>query len=281
MTPHIHVLIVDDEKRFVENTAKILRRRGYEVSSAFDGLQAVEAFQRGTRFDVVVLDVRMPGMDGIETLKEIKRIDSQVEVIMLTGHASLESGTRAMRLGAFDYLMKPCDLEDLTAKINEALEVEKIRRQPVLWPRNRVKDLALYSFIRLETRDPLAKALAVFKRENRRAQVETVFIQDDQGRFKGIVSRQDLLDEARQAHPETFITWSELIDAPDLLPPKPLEQIMSKAPPQAAAPEDPLTDTAHRMIRHNIRCLPVLKGENVIGIVRLQDILRYVEHETE
>ena len=281
MASNIHVLIVDDEKRFVENTAKILRRRAYEVSTAFDGSQAIEKLKGPIRFDVVVLDVKMPGIDGIATLKEIKKIDPKVEVIMLTGHASLESGTQAMRCGAFDYLMKPCDIENLMAKINEALEVERIKRHPVLWPRNRVKDLALYSFIKLDTQDPLAKALAVFKRESRRAVVETVFIQDAHGRFQGIVSRQDLLAEAQKLHPGVSLSWPDLINDPGLLPPGRLGRIMRKPPPQAAAPGDSLTDTAHRMISENVRCLPVVKSGNVVGIVRLHDILRYVEHETE
>ncbi len=117
----IRVLLVDDEDDFRTTLAKRLRKRQLEVAEADSGRSAVNLLRQGT-FDVVVLDVRMPGMDGIETLQHLKTINPLVEVIMLTGHASVESGIEGMRLGAFDYLMKPCDINDLINKIRDAYQ---------------------------------------------------------------------------------------------------------------------------------------------------------------
>jgi two-component system OmpR family response regulator len=117
----IRVLLVDDEEDFRTTLAKRMAKRKVEVAEAESGLAAVELLQNGV-FDVVVLDVRMPGMDGIETLRRIKAIRPLVEVIMLTGHASVESGIEGMRLGAFDYLMKPCEINELLLKIQDAYQ---------------------------------------------------------------------------------------------------------------------------------------------------------------
>ena len=115
----IRVLLVDDEDDFRTTLAKRLRKRELEVAEAESGMSAINLLKQGT-FDVVVLDVRMPGMDGIETLKEIKIVDPQVEVIMLTGHASVEFGLKGMQLGAFDYVMKPAPLNELLDTIGQA-----------------------------------------------------------------------------------------------------------------------------------------------------------------
>ncbi|MBI5252363.1 MAG: response regulator [Desulfomonile tiedjei] len=114
------VLLVDDEAPFVEALAKRLDKRGVTVSTAFSGPEALEKLQEDSRIDVVVLDVKMPGMDGIDALKAIKLAYPLVEVVMLTGHATVESAIEGMKLGALDYLMKPCEMEILMTKLQEA-----------------------------------------------------------------------------------------------------------------------------------------------------------------
>lgn len=114
------VLIVDDEAAFVEALAKRLAKRELNVAIALSGLEALEKIQADPRTDVVILDVKMPDMDGVETLKAIKAKWPLVEVIMLTGHATVESAIEGMKLGALDYLMKPCDMDVLMAKVKEA-----------------------------------------------------------------------------------------------------------------------------------------------------------------
>jgi len=118
---NFRILIVDDEDDFREAIIKRLKARKIDVEGADSGPRALEMLDVQD-FDVVILDVRMPGMDGIETLREIKRKKPLVEVIILTGHASVETGIQVMQLGAFDYLMKPITLDDLLDKVRQARE---------------------------------------------------------------------------------------------------------------------------------------------------------------
>ncbi|MBN2125836.1 MAG: response regulator [Deltaproteobacteria bacterium] len=113
------VLVVDDEREFADALSERLVIRNYDVAISLTGEDAVEK-ARKTNFDVVVLDVQLPGVDGIEVLRDIKRIKPLTEVIMLTGHATVESAILGMKLGAMDYLMKPCETDDLVAKIDRA-----------------------------------------------------------------------------------------------------------------------------------------------------------------
>jgi DNA-binding NtrC family response regulator len=118
------ILIVDDEERFRLTLSKRLAERGLEVGATVGtGIEALQEIS-SKRYDVVLLDVKMPGMDGIQTLGEIKKINPHIEVILLTGHASVDSAVDGMRLGAYDYLMKPCDIEVLMEKINGASEIK-------------------------------------------------------------------------------------------------------------------------------------------------------------
>jgi DNA-binding NtrC family response regulator len=113
------VLLVDDEPEFLETLVKRLKKRKLEVYSATGGKEALNTLKE-TPVDVVVLDVKMPDMDGIETLREIKQLRPSVEVIMLTGHANVEVAIQGMELGAFDYLMKPMDIDELLYKLQDA-----------------------------------------------------------------------------------------------------------------------------------------------------------------
>ncbi|MBW2646936.1 MAG: response regulator [Deltaproteobacteria bacterium] len=113
------VMVVDDEKDFVEMLSLRLNETGEKVTSANSGQECLDALAKDN-VDVVVLDIKMPGMDGIETLQEIKKRFPLVEVIMLTGHGSTESAVEGMKLGAFDYLLKPADFDDLSAKLDAA-----------------------------------------------------------------------------------------------------------------------------------------------------------------
>ena len=126
------VLLVDDEKDFVEMLSLRLQETGEKVFSAYSGKACLEILE-DTDMDVVILDIKMPGMDGMETLKEIKKRFPLVEVIMPTGQGSAETAVAGMKLGAFDYLMKPAEFDDLSAKLENARkrkddQVERIRQ---------------------------------------------------------------------------------------------------------------------------------------------------------
>jgi len=115
------VMLVDDEVQFVEAITKRLRKREIQVISCLSGEKALKVLETHRNLDVVILDVKMPVMDGIQTLQEIKKRFPLVEVIMLTGYATLETAVEGMKLGAFSYLIKPCDIEDLVEKVQEAV----------------------------------------------------------------------------------------------------------------------------------------------------------------
>ncbi len=132
---NVKVLLVDDEQEFVETLGERLETRGFKVETALngdEGLAKVPEFQP----DVVILDVLMPGKDGIETLKEMKAQYPLVEVMMLTGHATIDTAIEGLKLGSFDYLKKPTDTKDLIEKILRAYarkseQEERIRRAEV------------------------------------------------------------------------------------------------------------------------------------------------------
>jgi DNA-binding NtrC family response regulator len=113
------LMLVDDEERFLATTKKLLAKKGYDALTASSGTEALDKL-REENIHVIILDVKMPGMDGIQTLKAVKRQYPMVEVIMLTGHATVESAVDGLKSGATDYLMKPADVEEIIRKAEEA-----------------------------------------------------------------------------------------------------------------------------------------------------------------
>ena len=118
-TPALKVLLVDDEQGYLHVLEKRMKRRGIDVTAATSGSDAV-GILRGTDFDVAVVDLKMEDMDGIEVLNIFKKMVPEMPVIILTGHGSEKAARQGMAQGAFDYLTKPCDLEDLLEKIHQA-----------------------------------------------------------------------------------------------------------------------------------------------------------------
>lgn len=127
-----NVLIVDDEKEFLESIAVRLHNRGFSVDTAHDGKAALEKIQ-GNLYDAIVLDVMMPELDGISTLVEALKKKPDLQIILLTGHATVQQGVEAMRLGALDFIEKPADLDKLVEKImegkNRRMELDEQSRE--------------------------------------------------------------------------------------------------------------------------------------------------------
>jgi len=115
------ILLVDDEVVFTNNTAKLLHNRGYFVTAVNSGENAIKELEEKD-IDVVVLDLKMPGMDGLTTLKEIKKLGLFTQTLILTGHGSIDTALEAVKLGAYDYLTKPCEIDELVARIEGAWE---------------------------------------------------------------------------------------------------------------------------------------------------------------
>ena len=129
------VLLVDDEVSFVEAFSERLVMRNLEVLEAFNGEEALKALETNNDIEVVILDVKMPGMDGIETLTQIKKRFPLVEVIMLSGHADVESAIDGMKQGAFDYLMKPSDIDQIITKVTEACAKKRQHEEKIIQAR--------------------------------------------------------------------------------------------------------------------------------------------------
>ncbi len=113
------VLLIDDEKEFLENLSQRMELRGMDVSTAISGDEAVAAME-GASYDAIVLDLQMPGMDGLEVLRRIKTTHPEMQVILLSGQATLEKGIEAMKLGAMDFMEKPADIDALTERVKKA-----------------------------------------------------------------------------------------------------------------------------------------------------------------
>ena len=127
MSSKPRILIVDDEERFRNTMSKLLTVEGYEVSIAGTGPEALEMLRQNLH-DLVILDVRMPEMNGVQVLSEIKKIDVSLEVIIMTGYASVDTAKEIMKLGAYDYLLKPYAIAELLEKIDAAYD-RKMARQ--------------------------------------------------------------------------------------------------------------------------------------------------------
>jgi DNA-binding NtrC family response regulator len=143
-------LLVDDEKAFIEAIGRRLQHRGFSADCVFSGTEALEFLENNNSVDVVILDVKMPGLDGIQTLEVIKQKHPLVEVVMLTAHATVASAVDAMKTGAFDYLMKPCDLEELITKATKAVlrkrdreaKIFDVKTKPFLLDKDRNEQIA-------------------------------------------------------------------------------------------------------------------------------------------
>jgi DNA-binding NtrC family response regulator len=128
----IAILVVDDELAFTEILAQRLAKRGFTVKTANDGVSAVKRLEEDKAIEVVVLDLAMPGINGLETLKIIKKARPLVEIIMLTGQGNVHTAVESIKWGAFNYLAKPCEIEDLCTFILDAVKHRNIRQAKIL-----------------------------------------------------------------------------------------------------------------------------------------------------
>ena len=120
------ILLVDDEVVFTNNMSKLLTRRGYQVKAVNSGDEAIRALMDNF-FDVMVLDLKMPGLDGIATIREMRKLGLFTEVLILTGHGSIDLALEALKMGAYDYITKPCEITELVSKIEIVCEGKAIK----------------------------------------------------------------------------------------------------------------------------------------------------------
>lgn len=294
MSEAIKVLIVDDERQFRATTKKILDRRGFDTIVAADGREAIEKLEE--KPDVVILDISMPGMDGLEALTEIKRISPDTPVVMLTGHGGEASAREALTKGAFDYLNKPCVIDLMSAKIMEAYHHG---RRPELDGERRVKDvmIPISDYTTIDADATVKEAISSLKAsflgaESTRQIMETghrSLVVFSAGKLQGILSIVDLFKAIMPAYlsapkPSTADTiqyspmfWRGLFSIRTKeLAGKKVKDIMSPAPLTVDG-DASLMEAAYMMLDSGVRRLAVVKGKTVVGIVREQELFFEME----
>lgn len=295
MSDKIKVLMVDDEERFRETTEKILRKKGFDTILAATGEQALDKLAQSP--DVVVLDVKMPGMDGHQVLREIKERNPDMPVIMLTGHGKKPSARIALEQGAFDYLTKPCDINLLAAKIHEACHYSGVDRPE---EEKLVRDIMvpIMDYTTIKEDESIGEAFRKLRESfslaactNRLMETghRSILVFDRQGNMKGILSIRNILEGIMPAYlsaPRPSMAdgiqyspmfWGgafnrEVRELAD----KKVSRIMSPAPP-VIRDDANLMEAAYIMVTQNYRRMAVIQKETVVGVIREQDLFFEME----
>ncbi len=288
--------------------------RDIETITAFSGEEGLEKLKTNQNLDVIVLDVKMPGMDGIETLKEIKSASPLTEVIMLTGHGTVESAIEGMKLGAYDFLSKPCDIEELAGKVEAAAKKkqaheEKMRDWECYIESSTLKKImvpiAEYATVFedanvLEAFNALEEAQKVF--DPKRYRHRAVLVLDKKNRVVGKLSQHDIIQalepkfkeskERKKGAAEKFGFSHKFIESVALqfdFWDRPLENLYKKALEQKVKsfmykPTEgeyievsaTMNETIHRLIVGKHHSLLAKDGPDIVGIVRLTDVFEFI-----
>ncbi len=193
------ILIVDDEQSMRDFLSIMLKKEGYEVAAAETAFAAAKAVQ-GEIFDLVISDVRMPGMDGIALLRTVKEVSPETVVIMITAHATAESAVEAMKLGAYDYIMKPFKVDEIKLVIQKALEKRSLRNENILLKREMESRLGFDNFI--GACEPMQKVFTLIRQVADTS--STILISGESGTGKELVARAIHGNSARKDRP--FVT---------------------------------------------------------------------------
>jgi DNA-binding response OmpR family regulator len=307
-------MLVDDEVSFVESTAKRLVKRNIDVITAFSAAEGLEKLAANPDLDVIVLDIKMPGMDGIEALKEIKKVSPLTEVIMLTGHATIESAIQGMKLGAYNYLRKPSDIQELVGQLESATKKKRAHEQKIDAWRSFQKSSTLkgimvpleeYATVSedaniLEAIKALEDAQKAF--DPKRYRHRAVLVTDKQNRVVGKLSQHDIIQALEPRYKETKAHkkgaldhlgfGSKFIEAVSLQYSqwdKPLQNLYKKAFEQKVKsfmykPTEgeyinvsaSMDETIHQLIIGKHHSLLVTDDAAIVGVVRLTDVFEFI-----
>ena len=291
----IKVLMVDDEEKFRSTTKKILQRKGFDTVLAASGEEAIGKLDEHP--DVVILDIKMPGMDGHQALEELKKRSPDIPVIMLTGHGALPSAKEALDKGAFDYLAKPCDINMLSDKIEEAC---RHAEDPQGFEEKRVMGIMVplqeYTMVSAEdsVKDAILKLKASFASKLSTSRLmetghRSVLVMDDKNIVQGILAIRDLLElvlpsylTAPKPSMADSIQYSPMFWQGMFI--KEVKQkseirirdVMSPAPLTIEGTAS-LMEAAYMMMKFNARRLVVKTAGKVIGVIREQDLFFEME----
>ena len=289
------VLMVDDEEQFRATTKKLLNRRGFNTIMAGTGEEAIDKLKENP--DVVILDIKMPGMDGHQALREIKKRSPDLPVIMLTGHGAMPSARQALVEGAFDYLSKPCDMDVLSSKIEEACRHGR-REEPAEEKSVMEVMIPIEEYTTLKGEQTVKDAIFSLK-ESFTAKVSTsrimetghrsILVFDERNRVQGILAILDLLEGVMPAYltaPKPSMAdsiqyspmfWVGMFTREvEELAKKKIKDIMSPAPLTIDG-ESNLMEAAGMMIENRARRLAVVRTGEVVGVIREQDLFFEME----
>jgi DNA-binding response OmpR family regulator len=307
-------MLVDDEVSFVETTAKRLTKRNMDVMTAFSAAEGLEKLAANPDLDVIVLDIKMPGMDGIEALKEIKKVSPLTEVIMLTGHATIESAIEGMKLGAYDYLKKPCEIEELVGQLEGAAKKKRTHEQKIdAWKSFQKSSTLKGIMVPLEEYATVSedanileaiKALEDAQRafDPKRYRHRAVLVTDKQNRVVGKLSQHDIIQALEPRYKETKAHkkgaldhlgfGSKFIEAVSLQYSqwdKPLQNLYKKAFEQKVKSfmykptqgeyihvSASMDETIHQLIIGKHHSLLVTDDTAIVGVVRLTDVFEFI-----
>lgn len=294
MTKKIKVMMVDDEERFRATASMLLTKKGFDTTIAGSGEEALQILGT-TPCDVVVLDVQMAGMDGHEALSEIKKISPETQVIMLTGHGTPDSAANSRKLAAFDYLAKPCDIDILAAKINEAYAVvhtdaarSEKKVKEIMTPVDRYTTVCLDTTVR-QAVDKLMESLSRMASGNmiREGGHRALIVFDTDGNYAGLLRMKDLIREVRPAYlsiPESSKAdsvrfshvftggWDGLFTIQmRALAEKKISEFTLDSPPMIDENAN-LMEVADLLFKTQRTRLIVTSGKKVVGILREQDL---------
>jgi CheY-like chemotaxis protein/predicted transcriptional regulator len=299
MDQKIKVLMVDDEAQFRATTNKILIRRGFDTIMAESGEEALTQLSKNP--DVIILDIKMPGMDGHETLLEIRKIKPDVPVIMLTGHGGLSSARQAHAEGAFDYLSKPCDIDVLAGKIRDAFHQKKSPEQAVEKTVVGVMvPVSEYTILNgnVSIKDAIFELKKSFFSKMSTSKImetghRSVLVIDDQEKVCGVLEIVNLMEMIMPSYlsaPKPSLAdtiqyspmfwkgmFSSEIKKKSALA---IREVMSPAPYAIDAGAS-LMEACYMMLQHKVRRLVVMKGGDVSGIIREQDLFFEMERVLE
>ena len=307
-------MLVDDEVPFVETMAKRLAKRNIKIIAAFSAEEGLEKLKMNQKIDVIVLDVKMPGMDGIEALREIKKVSPLVEVIMLTGHATIESGIDGMKLGAYDFLKKPCNIEELVNKVEAATKKKRMHDEKIdVWESfmetstliELMVPLVEYATVSedanvLEAINALEEAQKAF--DPKRYRHRAVIVLNNEKRVVGKLSQHDIIQALEPEYKESKVRKHSALDHLGFgrkfiesvslqynMWDRPLQNLYRKAVEQKVKsfmykPTEgeyikvsaTMNDTIHQLIVGKHHSLLVTDGPDIVGIVRLTDVFEFI-----
>lgn len=276
----VRLLIVDDEADFRRAAANGLSRRGFEVAEAAGGEEGVAAV-RANPPDIVLLDQKMPGMSGIETLKQIRKISDDLPVIILTGHGDFNTAMAGIKLEIVDFIQKPVDIDYLSGRIHDLLgrDVNDLMREPTISELMAPPDL----YPKVYTDEPLISVLKAIAdayskpipSDSIYGQVRSALVYDRKEEFRGMIRFSDLLqllipDALRDSPYASFFTGMLLAQS-KVFGNKTIESLLRK---QVFVDVDtPLMEAIHLLVEHKLINIPVVKGDKLVGILRGRDII--------